>query len=382
MEKYLGPILTATVYFPLLAAVLTLPYMIYSYRKYGSVLMMRVVVMYAFIYYLLCVYCLAILPFPKEGTVVTQRTRINLIPFNYVPEVIASGVTFSWDDPRSWLTAIYSSGLYEPLCNVLMFMPLGVFLRYYFGCGRLKTVLIALGGSLFLELTQLSATYGLAPFVYRCCDVNDLIGNTLGGFLGYLITPLLTFFLPSRERLDQVSYQRGSRVSYVRRCFALVVDTIVFGALTAVLSLLMLPLPLPASLDELAATLAAATLYQGLLPALWDGRTLGKALVKIRLVDAQTHRTAPPQRYLARGLLLWGVLLNLNLWGQALEPLTHLGAFVLALLGLASTLALVGGAALNAIGNVPQMFYERWLHLIQISTVTREEAPQPSAPAP
>ena len=44
MEKYLGPILTATVYFPLLAAVLTLPYMIYSYRKYGSVLMIAAVI--------------------------------------------------------------------------------------------------------------------------------------------------------------------------------------------------------------------------------------------------------------------------------------------------------------------------------------------------
>ena len=140
MQKYLEPILTAAVFFPLLAALFTLPYMIYCYRRYGAVLVMRVALMYAFLYYLICVYFLAILPFPREGTVVTQRTTVNLIPFNYVPEVLDSGVTFSWDDPKSWLVAIYSSGLYEPLCNVLMFFPLGIFLRYYFGCGRLKTV--------------------------------------------------------------------------------------------------------------------------------------------------------------------------------------------------------------------------------------------------
>ena len=128
MQKYLEPILTAAVFFPLLAALFTLPYMIYCYRRYGAVLVMRVALMYAFLYYLICVYFLAILPFPREGTVVTQRTTVNLIPFNYVPEVLDSGVTFSWDDPKSWLVAIYSSGLYEPLCNVLMFFPLGIFL--------------------------------------------------------------------------------------------------------------------------------------------------------------------------------------------------------------------------------------------------------------
>ena len=60
MAKYLGPILTATVFFPLLAFLFTVPYMIYSYRKYGSVLITRAVLMYAFIYYLICVYALAI----------------------------------------------------------------------------------------------------------------------------------------------------------------------------------------------------------------------------------------------------------------------------------------------------------------------------------
>lgn len=67
MQKYLEPILTAAVFFPLLAALFTLPYMIYCYRRYGAVLVMRVALMYAFLYYLICVYFLAILPFPREG---------------------------------------------------------------------------------------------------------------------------------------------------------------------------------------------------------------------------------------------------------------------------------------------------------------------------
>ena len=348
MEKYLGPILTATVVFPLLALLFTVPYIIYCYRKYGSVLATRTVLMYAFIYYLMCVYALAILPFPQEGTVVTQRTRVNLIPFNYVPEVIAKSGAFDWSDPGTWLPAIYSSGLYEPLCNILMFLPLGVFLRYYFGCKLWKTTLIVFLGSLFLELTQLSATYGLAPYVYRCCDVNDLIDNTLGGMLGYAITPLLTWFLPSRERLNQVSYQRGSRVSYVRRTVAFLVDVFVDFALTFLN-------PFDGSLKYVIAGLTSAILYQGVFMILRKGQTLGKALVKIRLVDETTHAPAAPRAYMLRALILWGVLLQ---------------ASGIALLVQAGLLLC---AVYNGIHNRPQMFYERQLHLIQISTLEKKQ---------
>ena len=114
MQKYLEPILTAAVFFPLLAALFTPALYDLLLPQVWAVLVMRVALMYAFLYYLICVYFLAILPFPREGTVVTQRTTVNLIPFNYVPEVLDSGVTFSWDDPKSWLVAIYSSGCMNP----------------------------------------------------------------------------------------------------------------------------------------------------------------------------------------------------------------------------------------------------------------------------
>ena len=370
MEKYLGPILTATVVFPLLALLFTVPYIIYCYRKYGSVLATRTVLMYAFIYYLMCVYALAILPFPQEGTVVTQRTRVNLIPFNYVPEVIAKSGAFDWSDPGTWLPAIYSSGLYEPLCNILMFLPLGVFLRYYFGCKLWKTTLIVFLGSLFLELTQLSATYGLAPYVYRCCDVNDLIDNTLGGMLGYAITPLLTWFLPSRERLNQVSYQRGSRVSYVRRTVAFLVDVFVDFALQIILTFLN---PFDGSLKYLIARLTSAILYQGVFMILRKGQTLGKALVKIRLVDETTHAPAAPRAYMLRALILWGVLLQASGWVNVLFkdfPTLLAGASVIALLVQPGLLLC---AVYNGIHNRPQMFYEKQLHLIQISTLEKKQ---------
>lgn len=341
-------------------------------------LITRAVLMYAFIYYLICVYALAILPFPDKNTVVTQRTRVNLIPFSYVPEVIAKSTAFDWSDPGSWLPAIYSSGLYEPLCNILMFLPLGVFLRYYFGLTFWKTALIACLGSLFLELTQLSATYGLAPFVYRCCDVNDLIDNTFGGMVGYWITPLLTWFLPSRERLNQVSYQRGSRVSYVRRFVAFSIDWLADMILELMVSVLI---PLAGTLKYLLAGLLAAILYHGVLVILWHGRTLGKALVKIRLVDDQTKETASPRSYMLRGILLWGVLLQSGNWLTLLTegvPMLSNFSVLIGMAGIVVYAALLFNAVYNGVKNRPQMFYEQQLHLIQVSTV-QTKTMQPAA---
>lgn len=155
-----------------------------------------------------------------------------------------------------------------------------------------------------------------------------------------------------------MSYQRGSRVSYVRRGFAFLVDA---GVEVVVAAPLWLILPLGQRSGTAAAALGAAILCQGILPALWHGQTLGKALVKIRLTDAHTGGTASPERYLLRGVLALGRIAATP--GAARYP--------------AGTAAV---CAYNGIRNRPQMFYEKWLGLTQASTVTstqkKAEKPQ------
>ena len=368
MEKYGYAIMQAAVLFPLIAALFTLPYMLYCYRKYGAVMLMRAVCMYAFIFYMMCVYCLAILPFPKADTVVVQRTHLNLIPFSYVPEILTKTTSFSWDDVSTWLPAVYQSGLYEPLCNILMFFPMGIFLRYYFRCGKLKTTLICMGVSFFLEITQYTATYGLAPFVYRCADINDIIDNTLGGFLGFLATPLFSRFLPTTERLDQVNYQRGTRVSYIRRLFAFCID---FG----MISVLSLPIALFLTQDFekewLISWLLSSFVLQVLVPWLWQGRTLGKAAVKVRMVDDRTGANAKLWQYALRALLLYGLFLNISTVLSPLSGMTALSSAGVAILQCFILFYLLCAAVWHGIHNEPQMSYEEMAHLKQISTVVR-----------
>ena len=76
----------------------------------------------------------------------------------------------------------YDGWLINILGNMIIFIPVG--LAWPFCFRKLntisKTVLAAFGFSLFIEITQL-------PFYSRCSDVDDLILNTIGAFLGALI---------------------------------------------------------------------------------------------------------------------------------------------------------------------------------------------------
>lgn len=77
--------------------------------------------------------------------------------------------------------------------NILLFVPLGGFLPVLWKEYRpyLKTVLFGMGMSLFIELLQI--------FTFRLTDVDDLITNTAGTAIGYLVAKYLcnNFFLPN-----------------------------------------------------------------------------------------------------------------------------------------------------------------------------------------
>ena len=61
MQAYAEPILFAIIAFPVVALVFTLPYMIVQYRRHGSIPLMRPVIVYSFIFYLMCADLLTIL---------------------------------------------------------------------------------------------------------------------------------------------------------------------------------------------------------------------------------------------------------------------------------------------------------------------------------
>lgn len=102
-----------------------------------------------------------------DVTYIRFEPNINLTPFAYM---------FS-DFKNSFL-------------NVLLFMPLGFFLPVFWKNFKKPywTVLFGFCTSLLIEVLQI--------FTFRATDVNDLMTNTFGTFLGWCIARILLWLAP------------------------------------------------------------------------------------------------------------------------------------------------------------------------------------------
>ncbi len=65
MDKYLEPIKIAIITFPFIAAIFTVPFLIFQYKKYGYVNKIRLVIVYSLLLFLINAYYLVILPLPN-----------------------------------------------------------------------------------------------------------------------------------------------------------------------------------------------------------------------------------------------------------------------------------------------------------------------------
>ena len=103
--------------------------------------------------------------------------------------------------PRFQLIPFYGivDDAFNCALNVFLFIPFGFFItalwRDFFSCKN--AVLTSMGFSLFIETLQI-----LCP---RLTDVNDIITNTLGGFLGFC---LIRVFTKSDPRLFRSPFKK------------------------------------------------------------------------------------------------------------------------------------------------------------------------------
>ncbi len=306
MKSYLEPIKFAFLIFPFIAFLITIPYLIYHYHKYGSITFTRSIIVYTFVLYLINIYFLVILPLPSKEAVLMMRPRNpQLIPFHFVVDMM-NKTSIVWNDIHSYLAFFKNSAVYTVLFNILLTLPLGIYLRYYFQKKWQQVLVISFSVSFFFEITQLTGLYGIYPRPYRLFDVDDLIMNTLGGIVGCFICPLFTKFLPSREKIDQASYEKGQYVSIYRRMIAYFID--LFFCLSMILILLLM---FQTSQIEIAAMIAIIS-YFVFLPCITNGRTIGKEIVQIKLISTASN-------HFRLHLLIRQILLHLILLGTPFE---------------------------------------------------------------
>lgn len=282
MGTFTYSIQMAFLLFPLVALFFTIPYIIFQYHKYGSVNSYRSIIIYSFLLYLISAYFLVILPLPDFNTVSKMTSpKYNLIPFQFISDIFNS-TSFQFSDFATYFPTLKNPVVYEALFNVILTLPFGIYLHYYYECSFKKTIFYSFCFSLFFELTQLTGLYFIYPRGYRVFDVDDLILNTLGGVIGFFIGHLFLKFLPSREEIDAKSIKKGATVSFLKRFFCNLFDFSIVSLFLISSLFLMKNFNLYSHVLFLVYILIILLLYYVLIPSILPGQTIGMKFFHLR----------------------------------------------------------------------------------------------------
>lgn len=314
MSNFIYDIQLGFLAFPLFALLLAVPYALYQYRRFGAISIWKTFVVFTFILYCLCAVSLIVFPLPADHSAVVESARTpQLHPFHVI-EQIRETTDFSLGDRSTWGPALRSPVVYEAIFNVMLTVPLGAYLCYLFRCRWWMALLIGMATTLLFETSQLTGLFGLYAHPYRLFDVDDLILNTTGTMLGFWLMIPLAWALPSMDEVNEQARERGSsRVSLTRRALAAVVDLTVLAVLFVLAWIVLSPTDAQIAkalavdpsragaktlafrfigglfADPMSALLLAlgiGAVFFAVIPMASKGRTIGKALVGIRIVKA------------------------------------------------------------------------------------------------
>lgn len=221
MSNYIEVLKIAFVSFPFIALIISAPFILIQYHKYGSISLRKALIIYSFTLYMICAYYLVILPLPKLSDVAKLTTpRMQLIPLSFIFDLIKN---------------INRSTILVPLFNIFLTIPFGIYLRYFFKCDIKKTIKYTFLLTLFYELTQLSGLYFIYKRGYRLFDVDDLLLNTLGGIIGYYIAKPFIKRLPTVEEINEDAKIEGQKISGFKRSTTFILDIFIYALLSTIL---------------------------------------------------------------------------------------------------------------------------------------------------
>lgn len=228
MSSYLNTLEAAFYLFPVIAALITLPYLFYANRRFHGIPFLRAFVFYTFVLYLTCCYVLVIFPLPSAAELAEIGSKtMDLRVFGFV-EDLQNYSSFVLSDPSTWISSLHEQVVYQVFFNLIMLIPFGIYMHYYFRKGFFWSVLMGFLLSLSFELIQLSALFGLYPHPYRLFQIDDLILNTAGAGIGWILSPLISWMFPSQQKLNQIAQGPKSNIEPYRRIVAALADFFIF----------------------------------------------------------------------------------------------------------------------------------------------------------
>ncbi|MET0812665.1 MAG: VanZ family protein [Microbacterium sp.] len=261
----------------LVGFVVFVPFVAVSYRRRGGLSFGRLLLWGAALVYFLAIWIYTLLPLPDPSAMTCAGVNLDL--FAFVDDIRGAVAR-----PGSTLT---DPAVLQLLLNVLLFIPLGFFLRVLGGRGLVVALLVGLGVSAFIETTQLTGVWGLYPCAYRVFDVDDMLTNTTGAVLGSLFSLVVPVRHRGMRRATDADEPRP--VTRGRRVLAILCDVMAFGLVTlAVGVVVQLAWQLMGDGDAAASGEPANTIAAVAAPAVWlvviaaTGRSIGDLAVQLR----------------------------------------------------------------------------------------------------
>lgn len=197
------------------AILLLIPTAAVQYRKDGRLGPGDLATLVGAAVYLLALWTYTLLPFPARARFRCKQARLDILG-SFRP-VFDRGLLAP-------AQLVHDRWFLQIALNVLLFLPLGFFVRLVLHRGVVVTTLLGLAFSLAIETTQLTGVWGLFRCAYREFDVDDLIVNTLGALVG----GLLAWLFLHRHRRDDVD-RLPTRITLGRRWVGFVSDALFVG---------------------------------------------------------------------------------------------------------------------------------------------------------
>jgi glycopeptide antibiotics resistance protein len=264
-----------------LAVLAFVPVAASRYRRTGRLRVVDVLVLLLVAVYAVALWSYTLVPLPEKDAFTCANT--NFRPFGFVADIRADG-----------RVPLRNRALLQAVFNVVLFGPLGFFLRVLWRRGVVVATATGLVISLAIELTQRTGVWGLYRCAYRVFDVDDLLLNTLGALLGSLVA-LPVVSLLSRRRPPPVV----TIVTFGRRLVGFLADLMLIAAIGGsatitwrAFALYALGWPieqLPTAVDQVLAY-GLPAIVEGYW-VLGRGRTLGEAIVQLEPVERPGTRT-------------------------------------------------------------------------------------------